>query len=569
MDKRSRIKEWENLLATPDVHPEDIINASEGELEEWFDGYLTFGTGGMRGIVGPGTNRLNTYIVIRITLALAEYIQMNPESGKNGVAISYDSRHFSQHFAQTVAAVLASKGINVFLSDTLRPTPLLSYAVRKNNARMGIMITASHNPPVYNGYKVYDSDGAQITLQAADAIAELMEKLPFETNFPQFSFDSEFNKGKITLFGEGLENSYIEDVAPILQQPSLGVKSSNFKIVYTPLHGTGYAIVPKILNRYGYKNVEGVPSQMLPDGDFPTVISPNPEEECAFEEAIQHAIKVGADIVFATDPDADRLGVAAKDNTGEYKLLSGNQLGVLLLDYLVQFQTDEQLKNAFIAETIVTSDMGEAIATAHGIRTERTLTGFKYIGEKIKDYEKSEKKHFLFGFEESYGYLALPIVRDKDAVQIVLLTSEMALHYKLKKQSIWNRLADLYEKYGYYEEALIPVDFEGVKGKEQLESLLNRLRKIPPKKIGNEYIVKYEDFLLGNGKVIGGDIYPLNFPEENVLKFYLKNDSWFTIRMSGTEPKCKVYFSVKSETKQKAENKLLNLIEDVRIVLGL
>ncbi len=530
----------------------DEIRADKRLVEDHFYQNVKFGTGGMRGILGVGTNRMNIYTVRRAAAGLAQYVCEGGEEAKiRGVVIAYDTRHFSKEFAVETAKVLGAYGVHSYVFSESRPTPELSFAVRYLYAYAGVVITASHNPKQYNGFKVYGADGAQLVPAGADTIVSYMDKI--QDIFAIETVELE-QYGQYIL--EKIDQAYQSSLLQLKEQP---VKS-NMKLVYTPLHGAGLVPVIEGLKAFGFDEVHVVEAQAIQDGAFPTVPYPNPEEAAAFELAMELGHQVGADLLLATDPDADRLGVAVR-NGQSYELLTGNQLGALLLNYILQTkQRNGTLPgNGVMIKTIVTSELGAKIAARYGVETVNTLTGFKYIAEKIAEYEQSGAYKYLFGYEESYGYLIEPFVRDKDAVQVALKVAEMASFYESQGKTLLDALEDVYKKFGYYKEALISKVFEGKSGQEEMAALLDTVRQNPPAEIAGKKVVLYEDYLTATATAITGDKLPIDLPKENVLKFILEDESWIAIRPSGTEPKCKYYFGVKGESASQALEQLEQL----------
>ncbi|MDT0016150.1 phospho-sugar mutase [Listeria swaminathanii] len=546
---------WQNYLNAwqnadlPDEWQDEIKRvANESER---FDGYLTFGTGGMRGKMGVGSKRINLFTIRRVARGLGEYVVANGGAEK-GVAIAYDSRHHSNTFAAETAKVLSALGIRVYLSDAIRPTPALSFCVRERAAFAGVVITASHNPSIYNGFKVYDKNGCQITLEVAEEIAGYLAKITDIFCIPV----RELPNLLVTPIGKEMDDAYLKALTGVGSRPDLLADYGNeLTICYTPLHGAGKELVMRGLLENGLSNVTLISEQSEPDGDFPTVISPNPEEESSFELAKKQAGKIQADLILATDPDADRLGVAVLNNQNEYQILTGNQLGALLLDYILSAKTQLTEADTMI-NTIVTGDLGGKIASHFGISHIQTLTGFKFIGEKIAEMEGTEAK-FVFGYEESYGYLIAPFVRDKDAVQAALLTAEMTLFYKKEGTTLLARLQNLYGKFGYHKEHLHTITLENNDGNAKMNQVIELLRKEPT---FLSEIVIVEDFLTSTRtNLLTNEVTSVHLPKENVLKFYLADESWFAIRPSGTEPKCKIYFQTIGETEEIATEAMDNL----------
>ncbi|AGF28505.1 MULTISPECIES: phospho-sugar mutase [Bacillus] len=539
---------------------------NEQLLEDFFYKNLEFGTGGMRGEIGPGTNRMNIYTVRKASAGLAAYIAKQGEDAKKrGVAIAYDSRHKSPEFAMEAAKTLASQGIQTYVFDELRPTPELSFAVRKLNAFAGIVVTASHNPPEYNGYKVYGDDGAQLPPKEADIVIAEVNAIENELTIQVENEQSLKEKGLIKIIGEEIDKPYTEKLTSISVHPELS-DEVDVSVVFTPLHGTANKPVRRGLEALGYKNVTVVKEQELPDPDFSTVKSPNPEEHAAFEYAIKLGEEQNADILVATDPDADRLGIAVKNSEGKYTVLTGNQTGALLLHYLLSEKKKQGTlpENGVVMKTIVTSELGRAVASSFGLDTVDTLTGFKFIGEKIKEYEKSGQYTFQFGYEESYGYLIGDFARDKDAIQAALLAVEVCAFYKKQGMSLYDALLSIFKEYGYYREGLKSLTLKGKQGAEQISAILTSFRNDPPKQMAGKQITQAEDYSTGKRTVFADHLEEdIDLPKSNVLKYFLEDGSWFCLRPSGTEPKVKFYFAVKGTSLQDSEQRLAALSEAV------
>ncbi|APB81418.1 phosphoglucomutase [Bacillus amyloliquefaciens] len=539
---------------------------NEQLLEDFFYKNLEFGTGGMRGEIGPGTNRMNIYTVRKASAGLAAYIAKQGEDAKKrGVAIAYDSRHKSPEFAMEAAKTLASQGIQTYVFDELRPTPELSFAVRKLNAYAGIVVTASHNPPEYNGYKVYGDDGAQLPPKEADIVIAEVNAIENELTIQVENEQSLKEKGLIKIIGEEIDKPYTEKLTSISVHPELS-DEVDVSVVFTPLHGTANKPVRRGLEALGYKNVTVVKEQELPDPDFSTVKSPNPEEHAAFEYAIKLGEEQNADILVATDPDADRLGIAVKNSEGKYTVLTGNQTGALLLHYLLSEKKKQGTlpENGVVMKTIVTSELGRAVASSFGLDTVDTLTGFKFIGEKIKEYEKSGQYTFQFGYEESYGYLIGDFARDKDAIQAALLAVEVCAFYKKQGMSLYDALLSIFKEYGYYREGLKSLTLKGKQGAEQISAILTSFRNDPPKQMAGKQITQAEDYSTGKRTVFADHLEEdIDLPKSNVLKYFLEDGSWFCLRPSGTEPKVKFYFAVKGTSLQDSEQRLAALSEAV------
>ncbi|MED1738441.1 phospho-sugar mutase [Bacillus swezeyi] len=539
---------------------------NEKELEDCFYKKLEFGTAGMRGEIGPGPNRMNVYTVRKASAGLASYIAANGEEAKKrGAVIAYDSRHKSPEFAMEAAKTLAANGVQTYLFDELRPTPELSFAVRELNAYAGIVITASHNPPEYNGYKVYGDDGAQLPPEAADRLVGHVNAIENELDIPAGDEDALKEKGMIKVIGEDIDQAYLDKLTSISVNPDLSQKTE-VKVIFTPLHGTANKSVRRGLKALGYEHVTVVPEQELPDPDFSTVSSPNPEEHAAFEYAIKLGEEKEADILIGTDPDADRLGVAVKDQEGRYVVLTGNQTGALLLHYLLSQKQQKGIlpENGVVLKTIVTSEMGRDIAASFGLDTIDTLTGFKFIGEKMKQYHASGEYTFQFGYEESYGYLIGDFARDKDAVQAALLAVEVCAFYKKEGKSLYDGLMELYKTFGYYREGLKSLTLKGKEGAEQIAAILRSFRKQPPLSIAGKDVMSAEDYLIGKRTLLKENKEEtIDLPKSNVLKYFLEDGSWFCLRPSGTEPKVKFYFAVKGQSHQDSEARLKTLTDEV------
>ncbi|WP_046175438.1 phospho-sugar mutase [Domibacillus indicus] len=558
---------WKNYTELDREMSELLVSIEEDEksLEDAFYKNLEFGTGGMRGEIGAGTNRMNVYTIRKASAGLAAYItEQGEEAKRRGVAIAYDSRHKSPEFALESAKTLASAGIQTYLFDELRPTPELSFAVRELNAFAGIVITASHNPPEYNGYKVYGPDGAQLAPEAADRVIDYVNAAGDEL---QINVEDEAvlkDRGLIQIIGQEMDEAYVKKLVTISEWPEAS-KESNVEIVYTPLHGTGNKPVRQALEALGYKQVTVVAEQEQPDANFSTVKSPNPEEKAAFELAIRDGQETDADILIATDPDADRLGVAVKDGNGGYVLLTGNETGAVLVDYILSRKKEKNTlpENGRIFKTIVTSELGRAAAEQYGVSCEDVLTGFKFIGEKIEQYNQSGAHTFLFGYEESYGYLIGDFARDKDAVQAALMAVEACAYYKQQGKTLYDALIDLYERVGYYKEGLQSLTLKGKDGAEQIAGLLSSFRTKAPEAIAGIPVAAVEDYQTGERTVLATNAKEvIELPSSNVLKYFLEDGTWVCARPSGTEPKVKFYFGVKADSLKEATEKLAYVQED-------
>jgi phosphoglucomutase len=555
-DNANRWIQYEGLVEELKLQLENL-KTNEKELEEAFYKNLEFGTGGMRGEIGAGTNRMNIYTVRKASAGLAAYIEeQGDEAKKQGVAIAFDSRHKSPEFAMEAAKTLATRGIQSYVFDELRPTPELSFALRYLNANAGIVITASHNPPEYNGYKVYGRDGGQLTPKDADQVIAKVNAIENELIIHVESEETLKNAGLIKIIGKEIDQAYTEKLMTISENPDLATET-DIKIVFTPLHGTANKPVRQALAAMGYQNVTVVQEQELPDPEFSTVKSPNPEEHAAFELAIRDGKKIGADILIGTDPDADRLGVAVPNHEGEYVVLTGNQTGALLLDYLLSQKKEKGTipDNGLVLKTIVTSEIGRKIAASFGLETEDVLTGFKFIAEKINQYEKTGEHTFLFGYEESYGYLIGDFARDKDAVQAALLAIEVCAYYKKQGMSLYDGMLQVFAKYGYYLEGLRSLTLKGKEGAEMIQELLTSFRSTPLTGLGSFVTASSEDYLTSI-RQNGEDREKIDLPKSNVLKYVFEDGSWVCLRPSGTEPKVKFYFGVNSSSLEESKQKL-------------
>ncbi|MFC3883888.1 phospho-sugar mutase [Bacillus songklensis] len=570
MNWMEKYKTWEQDTNLDQEMRELLTKFKDDEklLEDCFYKDLEFGTGGMRGEIGAGTNRMNIYTVRKAAEGFANYIEsFGEEAKKRGVVIAYDSRHKSPEFAMESAKTLATHGIQTYVFEELRPTPELSFAVRHLNAFGGIVITASHNPPEYNGFKVYGPDGGQLPPEPAGQLVKEVNKIESELKIHVEDEQNLKEKDLIKIIGEEVDQAYNEKLLTISLNPSLAQEvGQDLKIVFTPLHGTSNKPVLRALQSLGYSNVVVVKEQELPDADFSTVKSPNPEEASAFEYAIKEGKKIDADILIATDPDADRLGVAVKDEAGEYVLLTGNQTGAILLHYLLSQRKEKGIlpANGVVLKTIVTSEIGRDIAASFGLDTIDTLTGFKFIGEKIKEYEQTGEYIFQFGYEESYGYLIGDFARDKDAVQAVLFAVEACAHYKKQGMTLYQALEQIFDTYGYYREGLKSLTLKGKKGAQQIQHILASFRQEPPTTMGGQRIVAQEDYKTSERlNLETKEMKQIHLPKSDVLKYFLEDGSWFCLRPSGTEPKVKFYFGVKAKNRQESINKLDAIEKDL------
>ncbi len=543
------------------------IKDDTAEIEDRFYRQLEFGTGGLRGVIGAGTNRMNIYTVRQATQGLANYV-LSQNGQERGVAIAHDSRIMSPEFAQEAALCLNANGIKAYVFDGLRPTPELSFAVRELGCISGIVLTASHNPREYNGYKVYWEDGAQITPpHDKNILAEVAKVTSFDM-VKTMSKEEAVEKGLFVTIGKDLDDRYMEELKKQSIHPEIIKEmAKDIRIVYTPLHGTGNLPVRRVLAELGFENVYIVKEQELPDGNFPTVAYPNPESEKAFELALKLAKEVDADIVLATDPDADRLGVYCKDTrTGEYVSFTGNMSGMLIAEYILRERTALGImpKNPALVETIVTTDMAKAIAAEYNVKLIEVLTGFKYIGEQIKWFEEQNTYSYVFGLEESYGCLAGTYARDKDAIVAVMMLCEVASWCKKNNKTLWDAMLDMYEKYGYYKEGLHTLTLKGIDGAAQIQAMMSSMRNNPSKTMGGFDVLAVRDYKADTRKdMVTGEVTKTGLPSSNVLYYELSDNAWCCVRPSGTEPKIKFYFGVKGTSLKDAEDKLEVLKSDL------
>ena len=557
---------WEKFEGLEDYLKTQLENFSEKEKEEAFYAPLEFGTAGMRGIVGPGINRMNIYTVRQATEGLARLIETyGEEAKKRGVAIAHDSRHFSPEFALESAKVLVKHGIKAYVFEDLRPTPELSYAVRHLYTFAGIMITASHNPAAYNGYKVYGEDGGQMPPKDADALTEFVRQVENPLVVEVVTKEELEQSALFEWIGEAVDAAYLEEIKSVSVNPALLSNTKDLSVVYTPLHGTGLMLTKRALDQAGFTGLQVVSEQAVPDGDFTTVKSPNPEEAGAFEYAIRLGEETKADVLLATDPDADRMGAAVRQPDGTYQVITGNQIAAILLDYLLfaHQKAGTLPTNAAAVKSIVSSELPTVIAEHYGAKMVNVLTGFKFIAEQIKNYEETNAHTFMFGFEESYGYLVQPFVRDKDAIQAVLLLTEVAAHFKSEGKTLYDGLQALYEKYGYFLEKTISVTVQGLEGPAKIKALLDGLRKEVPSNFGGIKVALAQDFAVNQQVDAEGIVSEIGLPTSNVLKYILEDGSWIAVRPSGTEPKIKFYMGVKATSQEEAEEKLAKFQKDL------
>ena len=569
--------EYERWLASPALTADEraeleAIRGDEDAIKDRFFAPLSFGTAGLRGVLGVGLYRMNRFTVGAATQGLANLIVQNgPEACARGVAIAYDSRHFSPEFAQLAACILAANGISVKLYDELRPTPELSFAIRYYGTIAGINITASHNPKEYNGYKVYWEDGAQLPPKEADVVAKEMGALDFFADVKTMDFEEAKAQGLVKMMDWQTDEAYLKEVLKVAINPDCVKQvADDFKLVYTPFHGAGYRLVPEILKRIGYKHIICVPEQMVIDGDFPTVKSPNPENKEGFHLAIDLAKANGVDLIIGTDPDADRTGIVLKNSEGEYVTLSGNQVGVLLIDYVITAKklTGTMPEHPAVLKSLVTTEMARAAAEKNGVDCFDTFTGFKFLAEKIKQFETTGSHEYLFAFEESYGYLAGDYARDKDAVTASMLIAEMAAYYRTKGMTLYDAMQTMYEKYGYYSEQTISITMPGVAGLERMKELMAELRATPLTEVAGHKVEYIRDYQSGMRTCVScGKTEEMELSGQNVLYYELAGGTSFIIRPSGTEPKVKVYIMAKADSKAESDAKVAALADAAKEIV--
>ncbi|HEQ4657687.1 phospho-sugar mutase [Streptococcus pyogenes] len=572
MTYTENFQKWLDFEQLPDYLRQELLSMDEKTKEDAFYTNLEFGTAGMRGYIGAGTNRINIYVVRQATEGLAKLIETKGEEAKKrGVAIAYDSRHFSPEFAFESAQVLAQHGIKSYVFETLRPTPELSFAVRHLNAYAGIMVTASHNPAPFNGYKVYGQDGGQLPPADADALTDFIRAIenPFAVELADL--DESKSAGLIQVIGEDVDMEYLREVKDVnINQDLINNFGKDMKIVYTPLHGTGEMLTRRALAQAGFESVVVVESQAKADPDFSTVKSPNPESQAAFALAEELGREVDADVLVATDPDADRLGVEIRQPDGSYKNISGNQIGAIIAKYILEaHKTAGTLpENAALAKSIVSTELVTKIAESYGATMFNVLTGFKFIAEKIQEFEEKHNHTYMFGFEESFGYLIKPFVRDKDAIQAVLLVAEIAAYYRSRGLTLADGIDEIYKEYGYFAEKTISVTLSGVDGAAEIKKIMDKFRENGPKQFNNTDIVLLEDFQKQTATKNDGIISNLTTPPSNVLKYTLADDSWIAVRPSGTEPKIKFYIATIGDTLDIAQEKIANIETEINTFVG-
>lgn len=555
-------QQWLNEENIPENLKNELkdLNTDPEKCEDAFYAPLEFGTAGMRGILGAGINRMNIFTVRQATEGLARFMDtQDPETKRRGVAIAYDSRHMSPEFAMEAAKTLAKHDIPSFVFESLRPTPELSFAVRYFKAFAGIMITASHNPAAYNGYKVYGEDGGQMPPADADALTKYVRSIENPLKIDVLSDEEVAHSGLINIVGEEVDNAYLKEIKTVtINQELINEMGKELKLVYTPLHGTGKMLGEKALKQAGFEKFVLVPEQAIADPDFTTVKSPNPEEHSAFEYAIRLGEKEGADLLIATDPDADRLGAAVRMPNGDYQVLTGNQLGSIMIHYILEAhqQAGTLPQNASVLKSIVSSELATAIAEKYNTKMFNVLTGFKFIAEKIQQYEEDHSQTFMFGFEESYGYLVKPFVRDKDAIQALVLLAEVAAFYKKQGKTLYDGLQDIFEEFGYFEEKTISVTMSGIEGSGKIKALMAKCREQAPTEFAGIQVAQTEDFKELTRTFADGQTEQLQTPPSDVLKYHLEDGSWIAIRPSGTEPKIKFYLATKATSSSEASEKI-------------
>ena len=567
MAYQENYQKWLDFAELPDYLRQDLENMDEKTKEDAFYTNLEFGTAGMRGLIGAGTNRINIYVVRQATEGLARLIESKGGNEKErGVAIAYDSRHFSPEFAFESAAVLAKHGIKSYVFESLRPTPELSFAVRHLNCFAGIMITASHNPAPFNGYKVYGEDGGQMPPHDADALTTYIRAIENPFAVEVADVEAEKASGLIEVIGEAIDAEYLKEVKDVNINPALIEEfGKDMKIVYTPLHGTGEMLARRALAQAGFDSVQVVEAQATPDPDFSTVKSPNPESQAAFALAEELGRQVGADVLVATDPDADRVGVEVLQKDGSYLNLSGNQIGAIMAKYILEAHKNAGTlpENAALCKSIVSTDLVTKIAESYGATMFNVLTGFKFIAEKIQEFEEKHNHTYMMGFEESFGYLIKPFVRDKDAIQAVLVVAELAAYYRSRGLTLADGIEEIYKEYGYYAEKTISVTLSGVDGAEQIKAIMAKFRENGPKEFNATAVSITEDFKAQTSTAADGTVTALTTPPSDVLKYTLADGSWIAVRPSGTEPKIKFYIAVVGESNEDSQAKIANIEAEI------
>lgn len=567
MSYSQNYEKWLNFEQLPDYLRQELLQMDEKTKEDAFYTNLEFGTAGMRGYIGAGTNRINIYVVRQATEGLAKLIETKgDEAKKRGVAIAYDSRHFSPEFAFESAQVLAQHGIKSYVFESLRPTPELSFAVRHLGTFAGIMITASHNPAPFNGYKVYGEDGGQMPPADADALTDFIRTIEDPFTIALADLEESKASGLIEVIGEAVDAEYLKEVKDVnINQDLIDEYGKDMKIVYTPLHGTGEMLARRALAQAGFDSVQVVEAQAVPDPDFSTVKSPNPENQEAFALAEELGRKVDADVLVATDPDADRLGVEIRQADGSYRNLSGNQIGAIIAKYILEAHKSAGTlpENAALVKSIVSTELVTKIAESYGATMFNVLTGFKFIAEKIQEFEEKRNHTYMFGFEESFGYLIKPFVRDKDAIQAVLIVAEIAAYYRSRGLTLADGIEEIYKEYGYFAEKTISVTLSGVDGAAEIKKIMDKFRNNAPVAFNETAIAKTEDFLAQTATTADGSVTALTTPQSNVLKYTLADDSWIAVRPSGTEPKIKFYIATVGTDLANAEAKIANIEAEI------
>lgn len=576
MNYKENYEYWLNSAVLYEQDKDELKNITdEKEIEDRFYRELEFGTGGMRGVLGIGTNRMNIYNVRRATMGVAHYIKTQGEAAINaGVLIGYDTRNYSIEFARETAKVFAAQGVKAYLFPKVHSVPEVSFGIRELGCAAGVMITASHNPKEYNGYKLYGADGGQVTLEVADTVINAISSYDVFKDVTVMDFDEAVSKGLIIMTDEAIDQKFLDTVMTQLVNPdAIAAVGDTFKFAYTPFHGTGSRPIQAILKKIGFKNVLVVKEQDTEDGNFPTVKSPNPEDKEGFELAIKLAKENDVDVIIGTDPDCDRVGIVVRDANGEYQTLTGNQTGALLVDYILRSKKEQNKlpENGVVIKSIVSTELAAAIAESYGVKTVNVLTGFKYIGEKMTEYAESGEYTYLIGFEESYGYLVGNHARDKDGVVSTMLIAEMAAYYKQKGISLFEAMENIYKKYGYYAEKTVSFTMPGKDGMEKMAALLASLRENPPASAGGMNIVLYTDYQAQFQKDANGKVSPFNeLPKSNVLRYDLDDDkTYFIVRPSGTEPKIKIYLGTSATSMEDANATLDKVLADCKEQFGL
>lgn len=560
MSWKETYEEWDNQTLVPDLRQElDQMKGNDEALEDAFYAPLEFGTAGMRGVLGVGINRMNVYTVRQATEGLATFMDtLDEETKQRGVAISYDSRHHSQEFAFESARVLGAHGIPTYVFESLRPTPELSFTVRHLHTYAGIMITASHNPKQYNGYKIYGEDGAQMPPKESDLITKYIREVTDLFAIKLADQDALIEDGVLKVIGDEVDQAYLAEVKQVTIDPELvAEEGKTMKLIFTPLHGTGAMIGEKTLRQAGFENFTMVPQQAQPDGDFPTVVKPNPEDPEAFNLAIELGKKEQADLLIGVDPDADRLGAAVRQPNGEYQLLTGNQIAAVMLNYILKARKNAGMlpANAVAVKSVVSSEFATKVAANYGVGMINVLTGFKFIAEQIHNFELHHDHTFMFGFEESYGYLERPFVRDKDAIQSLVMLAEVAAYYKKEGKNLYDGLQELFAEYGYFAEKTIAKTFDGIEGAAEIKNLMTKFREESPVDFAGVKVEAIEDIQAGTKKYADGRVENIDLPKSNVLKYYLEDETWIAVRPSGTEPKIKFYIGTQADTQARALEK--------------